>query len=190
MEENPILKASLSMASDIPLYAQLTGIIKNTITSGTLRVGDLLPSEAELCDKFEISRNTVRQAIGELEEEGLISAVPRPYGQAYFVTPQGDQTLDMFAVRLPGSLRDKIAARAAEYAPVLIRRTRFATKVERDSASETARRVTLRAMEPHGDLVKIELLLPDEATARHACDVWEERSQAVFSAIYSELTRE
>ena len=66
MEENPILKASLSMASDIPLYAQLTGIIKNTITSGTLRVGDLLPSEAELCDKFEISRNTVRQAIGSL----------------------------------------------------------------------------------------------------------------------------
>ena len=72
MEENPILKASLSMASDIPLYAQLTGIIKNTITSGTLRVGDLLPSEAELCDKFEISRNTVRQAIGELEDEGLV----------------------------------------------------------------------------------------------------------------------
>ena len=51
MEENPILKASLSMASDIPLYAQLTGIIKNTITSGTLRVGDLLPSEAELCNR-------------------------------------------------------------------------------------------------------------------------------------------
>ena len=42
MEENPILKASLSMASDIPLYAQLTGIIKNTITSGTLRVGDTI----------------------------------------------------------------------------------------------------------------------------------------------------
>ena len=82
MEENPILKASLSMASDIPLYAQLTGIIKNTITSGTLRVGDLLPSEAELCDKFEISRNTVRQAIGELEEEGL---VVRKRGKGTFV---------------------------------------------------------------------------------------------------------
>ena len=78
MEENPILKASLSMASDIPLYAQLTGIIKNTITSGTLRVGDLLPSEAELCDKFEISRNTVRQAIGELEDEGLARAPSSP----------------------------------------------------------------------------------------------------------------
>ena len=82
MEENPILKASLSMASDIPLYAQLTGIIKNTITSGTLRVGDLLPSEAELCDKFEISRNTVRQAIGSLEEAGF---VVRKRGKGTFV---------------------------------------------------------------------------------------------------------
>ena len=86
MEENPILKASLSMASDIPLYAQLTGIIKNTITSGTLRVGDLLPSEAELCDKFEISRNTVRQAIGSLEEAGF---VVRKRGSAYFMLPGG-----------------------------------------------------------------------------------------------------
>ena len=82
MEENPILKASLSMASDIPLYAQLTGVIKNTITSGTLRVGDLLPSEAELCDKFEISRNTVRQAIGSLEEAGF---VVRKRGKGTFV---------------------------------------------------------------------------------------------------------
>ena len=82
MEENPILKASLSMDSDITLYAQLTGIIKNAITSGTLRVGDLLPSEAELCNRFEISRNTVRQAIGSLEEEGF---VVRKRGKGTFV---------------------------------------------------------------------------------------------------------
>mgnify|MGYP000010606753 FL=1 len=171
-----------------------TGVTKDKlmVLHGLKALG-MQPTKEQLSDFFGIydllGYFEVQNAAYELEEEGLISAVPRPYGQAYFVTPQGEQTLDMFAVRLPGSLRDKIAARAAEYAPVLIRRTRFATKIERDSASETARRVTLRAMEPHGDLVKIELLLPDEATARHACDVWEERSQAVFSAIYSELTR-
>ena len=86
MEENPILKASLSMASDIPLYTQLTGIVKNAITSGALRVGDLLPSEAELCDRFEISRNTVRQAIGALEEAGF---VVRKRGKGTFVTDPG-----------------------------------------------------------------------------------------------------
>ena len=60
------------MDSDIPLYAQLVGIIKRNISTGTLAVGDLLPSEAELCRWMNISRNTVRQAIGELEDEGLV----------------------------------------------------------------------------------------------------------------------
>ena len=72
MDQHPILSGELSMSSDIPLYAQLVGIIKRHISSGTLAVGDLLPSEAELCRHLEISRNTVRQAIGELEDEGLV----------------------------------------------------------------------------------------------------------------------
>ena len=47
-----------------------------------LLVGDLLPSEAELCRALDVSRNTVRQAIGELEEEGL---VVRKRGKGTFV---------------------------------------------------------------------------------------------------------
>ena len=70
------------MDSDIPLYSQLVGIIKQNISSGKLGVGDLLPSEAELCRAMDISRNTVRQAIGELEEEGL---VVRKRGKGTFV---------------------------------------------------------------------------------------------------------
>ena len=82
MEQNPILHAKLSMDSDIPLYAQLVGIIKRNISTGALSVGDLLPSEAELCRWMNISRNTVRQAIGELEDEGL---VVRKRGRGTFV---------------------------------------------------------------------------------------------------------
>ncbi len=72
MDHNPILDYKLSLSSDIPLYAQLVGIIKHYISSGALSVGDLLPSETELCRALRISRNTVRQAIGELEDEGLV----------------------------------------------------------------------------------------------------------------------
>lgn len=82
MERNPILTAKLSLSSDIPLYTQLVGIIKRHISSGSLAVGELLPSEAELCRALDISRNTVRQAIGELEEEGL---VVRKRGKGTFV---------------------------------------------------------------------------------------------------------
>ena len=72
MESNALLNVNLSLDSDISLYAQLVGIIKRNISTGVLAVGDLLPSEAELCRTLKISRNTVRQAIGELEDEGLV----------------------------------------------------------------------------------------------------------------------
>ena len=76
MEHNPVLKNPLSLDSEIPLYSQLMGIIKRSITSGALKVGDL-------CRSYDISRNTVRQAIGALEEEGF---VVRKRGKGTFVT--------------------------------------------------------------------------------------------------------
>ena len=82
MEYNPILSARLSLDSDIPLYVQLVGIIKRNISTGVLAVGESLPSEAELCRAMGVSRNTVRQAIGELEDEGL---VVRKRGRGTFV---------------------------------------------------------------------------------------------------------
>jgi GntR family transcriptional regulator len=82
VETNPVLLSSLSLDSDIPLYSQLVSIVKRNITAGTLSPGQLLPSEAELCKTFEISRSTVRQAIGALEAEGL---VVRKQGRGTFV---------------------------------------------------------------------------------------------------------
>ncbi len=82
MDVNPILMSTLSIDSDIPLYSQLVSIVKRNISAGTLTAGDLLPSEAELCKNFDISRSTVRQAIGELESEGL---VVRKQGRGTFV---------------------------------------------------------------------------------------------------------
>ena len=82
METNPVLLSTLSMDSDIPLYSQLVSIVKRNITAGTLAPGELLPSEAELCKTFNVSRSTVRQAIGSLETEGL---VVRKQGRGTFV---------------------------------------------------------------------------------------------------------
>ncbi|MGO2653158.1 GntR family transcriptional regulator, partial [Corynebacterium casei] len=48
--------------------------LQHRITSGGLKPGDLLPSEAELCEEFDASRGPVRQAIASLRAEGLISS--------------------------------------------------------------------------------------------------------------------
>jgi len=82
MDKNPVLMSKLSLDSDIPLYSQLVGIVKRNISAGTLASGELLPSEAELCKTFDISRSTVRQAIGALEADGL---VVRKQGRGTFV---------------------------------------------------------------------------------------------------------
>jgi len=79
---NPVLMSKLSPDSDIPLYSQLVSIVKRNISAGTLAPGDMLPSEAELCKTFDISRSTVRQAIGALEADGL---VVRKQGRGTFV---------------------------------------------------------------------------------------------------------
>jgi GntR family transcriptional regulator len=57
----------------IPLYFQLEEYLRKEIESGKLSPGNLLPTEAELADKFGISRTTVREALRRLAQQGLIT---------------------------------------------------------------------------------------------------------------------
>jgi len=66
-----------------PLYLQLKSILKNEITSGVYKSGERIPTEAELCKKYNVSRNTVRNAINELVKENLLV---RKQGKGTFVT--------------------------------------------------------------------------------------------------------
>ena len=59
-----------------PLYAQLKETILDEIASGQLKPGDQLPSHRELCETYQMSHMTVRRAITELTNEGVINAVP------------------------------------------------------------------------------------------------------------------
>jgi len=56
----------------IPLYYQLKNIVLTEIQNGTYQQGDLIPTEKELSEFFELSRTTVRQAITELVQEGKL----------------------------------------------------------------------------------------------------------------------
>lgn len=56
-------------------YQELKDYVYNLIQNGTLKSGDRLYSENELSAMFGISRQTVRKAIGMLEEEGVLRRV-------------------------------------------------------------------------------------------------------------------
>lgn len=58
--------------SHIPYYFQLIEVLKEKINQGEWKPGDQITSEPELCEIYGISRTVVRQALKEMEYEGLI----------------------------------------------------------------------------------------------------------------------
>ncbi|NLM10025.1 MAG: GntR family transcriptional regulator [Clostridiaceae bacterium] len=62
--------ASINRYSNVPLYCQLKNIILEKIESGEYKEDTKIPSEQDLCEQYNISRPTVRQAINELTNNG------------------------------------------------------------------------------------------------------------------------
>lgn len=60
------------MVSKLPVYLRIHDQIKSEIEDGKWHVGDRLPSERELSEKFNVSRMTLRQAIQTLADEGIL----------------------------------------------------------------------------------------------------------------------
>jgi GntR family transcriptional regulator len=69
--------------SPVPRYHQLKEILRERIRSGEWKPGDLIPSERELSEAYDISRMTARQAITDLVNEGVFF---REQGRGTFVT--------------------------------------------------------------------------------------------------------
>ena len=63
----------LRKASTEPYYKQVATHLAKGIEAGRWPVGSSLPTEKELCDQFEVSRHTAREALRALENQGLIA---------------------------------------------------------------------------------------------------------------------
>jgi GntR family transcriptional regulator len=55
-----------------PAYVQLANILRRQVAAGVFRPGDQLPSEAMLCQNYQISPMTVRRTINALADEGVV----------------------------------------------------------------------------------------------------------------------
>ena len=94
--------------SPVPFYYQLRQILEAEIASGRIDPGDRLPSEAELCDRYGVSRTVVRQTLSDLENESLIV---RFKGRGSFVA--GPKTSELLVQSLT-SLHEDVRARGQD----------------------------------------------------------------------------
>jgi GntR family transcriptional regulator len=76
--------ASIDRKAYEPAYSQLANILRQSMATGILRPGDQLPSEAQLCERYDVSPMTVRRAINLLVDQGFVIA---EQGRGTFVKP-------------------------------------------------------------------------------------------------------
>jgi GntR family transcriptional regulator len=62
----------MSVPGEPPLYARVESVISSEISKGTLAIGEQLPSEDSLIERFNVSRITVRRAIQNLVGRGMV----------------------------------------------------------------------------------------------------------------------
>ena len=58
--------------SPMPIYHQIATALRTRIIEETMQAGDKLASEKQLSEEYDVSRITLRQALAELEREGII----------------------------------------------------------------------------------------------------------------------
>lgn len=58
-------------------YLQVARTLRKEIVDGVYPVGSQLPTEHELCERFAVSRYTIREALRRLREDNLVSSRPR-----------------------------------------------------------------------------------------------------------------
>ena len=75
----------ISNTGSLPIYAQITGQIKEKILNGELASGQALPSIRLLAKELRISVITTKRAYEDLEKAGFINTVP---GKGCFVAKQ------------------------------------------------------------------------------------------------------
>ncbi|WP_118179986.1 GntR family transcriptional regulator [Paraburkholderia phosphatilytica] len=75
--------AKLIQIAPPPLYEQIKAALRAAVLDGTYPAHSQMPSESELCAMFGVSRITVRQALGDLQKEGLVF---RLHGKGTFVS--------------------------------------------------------------------------------------------------------
>lgn len=87
------------------VYTQVADRLREQIVTGELPPGGVLPSEAQLCTRFGVARNTVRRGLALLEDEGLITTIP---SKGRVVAAVGEQTAPYRYLVIAAELRARI----------------------------------------------------------------------------------
>jgi len=120
------------------MYRQIAEDLRQRIVSGDLAPGSQLPTELELRERFNASRNTVRDAIKWLTNLGLVATRP---GQGTFVV----EKIDPFVTRLSGNPKTGFGGGEG---------TSYLSEVSEGNRKPTTSRIRVEIQEAAPDIAK------------------------------------
>ena len=126
--------------------------------------------------------------VGDLEENGDIVSMRRPFGACFSLTEQGKMTLGMFEKGLTYSLRTSIDEYLKRFAP------QFRQERELVSSEEPlpggGMLVRLKALEGERTLLEVDLTVASLEESLALRKNWQQRSAQLYDIIYDTLTKE
>jgi GntR family transcriptional regulator len=140
--------------SPTPLYHRIYLILRNQIIDSTFQIGDRLPSEGAITEKFDVSRITAKRALDELAREGLVT---RARGKGTFVAPKAAGFLH---ANFSGLVKNLIGISASTSAKVLRfeyvaapRRVSMALRLPDNSVVQRTERVRHQGKVPYSHII-------------------------------------
>ena len=127
-------------------------------------------------------------ALQRLTQEGAVREEAEGIHRLYTLTPAGEDTLTMYASRLPYSVREAIDAHVDGWRNLL--------RVQRDYQAEMAEtslgdyEVSLRMMERGRAVMAVTLTLPSSDMAAKICRQWRRKGGEIFSTLLQPLMEE
>ena len=161
--------------SAAPMYDQLKQLIIDGITREKLGPGDLLPGEHRMCEQYGISRTVVRQALAQLEHEGIVERVK---GKGTFVArPKTSESL----VHTLAGLFEEVERRGGHVRSQILRHERVPASAEVAAALEVT---------PGDSVVALERLrlIDDEPWSLTTTWMPEDIGTVTFASDMSELS--
>ena len=151
--------------SFVPRYYEIEQALRARVAQ--LRPGDVVPSDAELCEEFGVSRMTARNAMQRLAQEGLVQRIP---GRGTFVAEQPIHRQAGSLISFSDEMRRKGRRPSSR---VLLRRTRPAGPDESRQlgGTEVFELVRLRLADDEPIAIEASAFPPELAAPLEAADL-------------------
>lgn len=161
-----------------PLYRQVKAHLVQRVLAGEWRPTDLMPSEVALAQEYNLSQGTVRKAIEEMVQEGLVS---RHAGRGTFVTSHSGSYRPFRFHRLFSEDGERIASDDVDY--VSLRPVELGERAARGLGLSPSAPATecLRLRHLQGAPVLVErILLPEQRCPGIAAQLEAERPGSIY----------